>query len=315
MQDQTPLKYKAGYRKGMVLGLTIAEIILLLLFALLLALAAGLIKANKGAAENATLRTMFDEAVAALDAKDGAGFKKAVQKVLSDGAAVEKKYKDKVTELESRLIPESLNQELILKKIDLNREADREKFFALMNTAAKVETEAKKSNRSTEALAAKACEVGAEAMRRSGPDVDPKSITNQIEEQKRQIDYWKGKATQQGKGGTLPNCYSVKGGKPFVYLYRADIHKDGISLVSLLPEELAAQFAADFSNPPPIGRRLSDNEFLSLTKAFLDYGERRDCRFSIQSKDQTDAGDKNRYKRGRTVLGGNFYETPVQEDR
>lgn len=299
----------------MVLGLTIAEIILLLLFALLLALAAGLIKANKGAAENAALRTMFDDAIASLDANDTVGFKREVQKVISDSAAAEKKYQAKAAQLEMRLIPESLNQELIFKKIDLKNSEDREKFFALMSTAAKVETESKKSNRSTELLAAKACEVGAEAMRRNGPDVDPKSITNQIEEQKRQIEYWKRKATQQGRGGTLPNCYSVKAGKPFVFLYQADIHKEGVSLVSLLPDELTSQFASDFPNPPPTGKTLSDNEFRSITKPFLEYGERRDCRFSILSKDRTDSGDKNRYKRAFGLLSSNFYATPVKEDQ
>lgn len=316
MQDQTQHKFRSGYRKGVILGLTIAEIILLLLFALLLALAASLVRKNQLLQESRQTMILFQDAIEALDNASPSGeFKRRVEVVLVDSSVIEKKYQEKIARLEAMQIPDSLDQELIARKIDLSQAEGREKFFATMSTALKVEAEAAKSRFSSAALAARACEVGAEAIRLQGPEASPEAISNQLHQQKRQVAYWRDKATQQGRGGTLPNCYAVSGEQQFVFLYRADIYNDGISLTSALPDELSKQFSLDFPEPPPEGRSLSDADFLAITRRFFDYGQRRECRFSVLSKDMTDQGGKNRYKRARAVVGGNFYETPVREDR
>jgi len=298
----------------MVLGLTIAEIILLLLFALLLALAASLYKLNRKFDENAVIASVFRDAVSTFDTGSSGEVQTRIKKIVDDGVALERAYQKKAKELESKLIPDRLNEELIIKKVDLNSKEGRETFFSLMTTASKIQAEALKSKYGVDSLASKACEVGAEVMQRQGPEVRAASILTQLDDLRRQVKYWQGRASSLGKGGTLPNCYALADGGPFVYLYKADILREGIMLSSMIPDSLADRFRGDFANPPPLNRIMADAEFLKVTRQFLDYGERQGCRFSIRSKDLT-SDNTPRYKRGMAVLGDNFYPNPVDEDK
>ena len=70
-------RHKEGknYRRGLILGFTIAEIILLVLFALLMALSSQLISGRSAVSEANALKARFFDAVDALYRDDAVAFK------------------------------------------------------------------------------------------------------------------------------------------------------------------------------------------------------------------------------------------------
>ena len=89
--DDRGLSDTKAYRNGVVLGFTVAEVILLVLFALLLALAALLIKGKESVAKSEAINKRFDAVLIALEQGDANLVKSKIEEALKQQIDYEKK--------------------------------------------------------------------------------------------------------------------------------------------------------------------------------------------------------------------------------
>ena len=120
---------KSSYRRGVVLGFTVAEIILLILFALLLALAAVLIKGQSAVEKAHATNQRFGAAISALDRQDKPSFLKNIDAALMEQINYEKKVKELEAKMMRQSLPDDVYAELQAQKLDLTTKDGKEKFL------------------------------------------------------------------------------------------------------------------------------------------------------------------------------------------
>lgn len=290
-----------GYRKGVLLGLTIAELILLLLFALLLALFSRIIVLQENGDRAAALNNRFGSALSASTRGDDAKFITEVEKAIQLEIDYAKKLADALGESKSRLLPEDVYEAVISKKFDFDSIEDRKKFIEIMNLAASM------SNVNQSSIDRdKACTIGS---------LLPKDILNssdpigRIIRQQSDIDHWRKKAEACGNGTEYPPCYESINGQ-FVYIYDAYLRDDGVLLKQTVPDVKSEHFNSNFKTPPQTNISLTPDEFYRQASQFLNYGKNNSCRFFVRAFDETSA-NKIYFQKMDKNLQMIFYRKPM----
>jgi hypothetical protein len=305
--DDKDYSDKKAYRRGVVLGFTVAEIILLILFALLLALAAVLIK-GQGAIEKAhATNQRFGGAIAALDRQDKPSFIKNIDAALMEQIDYEKKVKELEKKMMKQSLPDDVYAELQAQKLDLTTKDGKEKFLDMLITALYAQKEAQRNSNLPKENIEAACRAGAEMQKVLGKDKNPGDILNSIKDSKAQAEHWKDQAAKCGLAGVLPPCYRESSDEPIPYIYDARIKPEGIQLIETVPEKYKTRLYSDFKNLPPTNKTLSESDFRSLTFQFLDWGRKNECRFYVRVYDDL-ANDKDRFKALLKAVENNFYK-------
>jgi len=305
--DDKDYSDKKAYRRGVVLGFTVAEIILLILFALLLALAAVLIK-GQGAIEKAhATNQRFGGAIAALDRQDKPSFIKNIDAALMEQIDYEKKVKELEKKMMKQSLPDDVYAELQAQKLDLTTKDGKEKFLDMLITALYAQKEAQRNSNLPKENIEAACRAGAEMQKVLGKDKNPGDILNSIKDSKAQAEHWKDQAAKCGLAGVLPPCYRESSDEPIPYIYDARIKPEGIQLIETVPEKYKSRLYSDFKNLPPNNKTLSESDFRSLTFQFLDWGRKNECRFYVRVYDDL-ANDKDRFKALLKAVENNFYK-------
>lgn len=306
----SPFNQKAqlSHKKGVVLGLTIAEVILLLLFAILLALAASLTRAVKDGKEATAIVNRFGSVIEASYGDDAAKIREAMKKELEKQLVIDREIEAAVKRFEKQLLPDDVFQSLSLKKIDLDTVAGREEFYKLVNTAIDIKRYVNSKTANVFSEVASACELGAKVAAEFSPEINPKDALTELKDLRSLMAYWRTKANQCGLGGTLPNCYRDSPSEPFVYLFNVSIMESGIQIDDAVPPKYRERYAKDFSESPQFRKVLSDSVFSRQTYKYLEYGEKKECRFYVRVCDRTGEFQKKRYKDGLKAIEGNFYK-------
>jgi hypothetical protein len=298
---------KSSYRRGVVLGFTVAEIILLILFALLLALAAVLIKGQSAVEKAHATNQRFGAAISALDRQDKPSFLKNIDAALMEQINYEKKVKELEAKMMRQSLPDDVYAELQAQKLDLTTKDGKEKFLDMLITALYAQKEAQKnSSLPLESIEA-ACKAGVEMQKVLGKDKKPGDILNSIKDSKAKAEHWKDQAAKCGLAGVLPPCYKESSDEPIPFIYEARIKPDGIQLLEIVPEKYKIRFYSDFKTLPPTNRVLSESEFKSSTFQFLDWGRKNECRFYVRVFDDL-ANDKDKFKSLLKAVENNFYK-------
>jgi hypothetical protein len=305
--DDRDYSDKKSYRRGVVLGFTVAEIILLVLFALLLALAAVLIK-GRGAMERAyATNERFGSAIAALDRQDKVTFSKNIDTALGEQIDYDKKVKELEKKMMKQSLPDDVYAELQAQKLDLSTKDGKERFLDMLISALYAQKEAQKNGNTAKENIEAACKAGAEMQKVLGKDKKPGDILNSIKDSKAQAEHWKDQAAKCGLAGILPPCYRETNEEQIPYIYDARIKPEGIQLLDTVPEKYKTRFNSDFKNPPPTNKVLSEQEFRSMTYQFLEFGRKNECRFYVRVFDDL-ANDKDRFKALLKAVENNFYK-------
>lgn len=299
-------RHKEGknYRRGLILGFTIAEIILLVLFALLMALSSQLIAGRSAVSEANALKARFFDAVDALYRDDAVAFKKLLNESISKEVQYQKELEAIQKKLSKQSLPDDVYAEIVDSKIDLNTKEGKQRFIDLLSTALKAEKSASKSGSTTDAEIAASCRAGSE-LNSLLEGKKPADLMNALSDSRAQADHYRAEAAKCGLGGVLPACYITEGGESTPFAYEARFKPNGIQLTYVLPEKYRSRFSSDFQSLPTTGVILSDAEFIKQTNQFKTVGDRLSCRFFIAAYDENSI-DKERFKALLRLISRNF---------
>jgi hypothetical protein len=290
-----------GYRKGVLLGLTIAEIILLILFALLLALFSRIITLQETEERASALINRFGSALSASEKGNDKKFVTEIEKAIQLEIDYAKKLADALVESKNRLLPEDIYEAVISKKFDFNNQEDRNKFIQLMNLA---DSLSKENPSAVEQQ--KFCAIGASLPEEILKSSDPVA---RVTRQQSDISHWKKKAEACGNGTEFPPCYESINGQ-FVYVYDAYLKDDGILLKQTVPDEKIQHFNTNFKSPPQTNISLTPDEFYRQANQFLTYGRNNSCRFFVRAFDDTST-NKIYFQKMDKNLQMIFYRKPM----
>ena len=276
-----------AYRRGLVLGLTMAEVGILIIFVLMLLIAFEEYRqrAAKKAREGTTPVPVAE--LVQLRRADT-----QIQQIAAELGVAED------------LPPEDF-QKLIRAIQPIAKSGVGEQVLA----EARAEIERQKAVRAGLAAALEASKAG-----------DTDAVIRQIEEKSYKIANQEGqlalaekKLERSGQGKGVRPCWVQPDGT-IDYLYDVVLTGDGIRMKEYPHPSRAAERALLPMPAVDPGEALSEQEFLRRTRPLYQSSEATNCRFFVWIYDDTGAQEKTLYKRLRKTVEGHFYINPNRQD-
>jgi hypothetical protein len=268
------------FRRGLVMGLTLAEIMILVLFALLLLLGW---RVQAGAAEGQAaerLATLMN--AAGLTSSGGNDFDENFKRL----TLMTTTGKDVLASLHDPDAPETPAKEAL---------ADVPALLKLGHSAERV------LGRNT------MNETNAQAAEQFIQRIDDLYGTSRAGSAPIWLDGLLQCAKGCGPGGDLPPCARTAAGKPAL-VFDAVLNSDSIVLRETVIPELTASRAQWPTQAIQFGSALAPAAFLSQTQPLFAWSEQRMCRFFVNVIDATGAGEKLIYKTRLRTVEAHFYK-------
>jgi hypothetical protein len=111
---------------------------------------------------------------------------------------------------------------------------------------------------------------------------------------------------RRGNGLTYPSCWTGADGRT-EYIFDVTIRDTGMTVRDIAPSNRATDPALKYIDPFPRNREIDDRLFLSATTKLFNWSKEQNCRFYSVIRDGTGATSKERYKYLRTVVENHFY--------
>lgn len=284
----SPIREDRFYRRGLVLGLTMAETVILVLFTLLLLLGLFIERKNREierlTRENSTLQE---------------------QQVLLGGV---NKIDDLFQELKL-LRAENAQLRRNVAALTQEKEAMEEDLEAEARAARELRALLAESGfdaRDPDKLRAQITEA------RKAADLLQKA-RKEIATLKEQLAYWQRRAG--GRSNELPPCWIHPETKRVEYIFDVELVSAGLIVHDRDIPQRRAEKAALPIGPVSFGAVLSGSAFLDQTRALFDVSEERECRFFVRVFDRTGAAEKDAYKKHMSIVEQHFYKYEVKDDR
>lgn len=309
----------ANFRKGLVFGLTLAEVILLLLFMLLLALGALLKEAQDKAAgaEGAALRAAAAENRMKQLLTDYAPnasppeVEKWVLELVNSGVG-EEQAKQAVAQLAKAtdalaVVDSAAIEAGVLKPKPVTQAP------STRNERAPAEEQ-----RWTEAAVAADKGLGElRALRETNRVLEGKDGTSaavelrkallENERMKGTVAYSQRRLAELGRGTERPACWANSAGRP-EYIFQVVLSGAGITLYDRKLPHRAEQQTTLPIGMIAFGRPLSMNEYRAQTRPLFNWGEEHECRFFVIAVDSTGVAQKEIFKQRLRVMEEHFYK-------
>jgi hypothetical protein len=270
-----------AYRRGLVLGLTMAEVGILVIFVLLLLLALAAFDRQKFVDAVPVPQQRLEKLAAAEKALQsitdavGAGQADTPEEIQELVRAVNEGARSPEGQASLRAVRSALDE---IKRTEEEIRRVAERFDGEAGGRSMAETVAKQSR-------------------------DLAIKEGQLEYAERRL-----RALGQGGAGARP-CWVEPDGS-IVFLYDVVLTSGGIKM-RLRDDVVASPRLADFAAPAlDPARVMSEDEFRTRTRALYDYGRRAEnqCRFHVYVWDGTEAAEKERYKDLLRTVEGHFYK-------
>lgn len=281
-----------AYRRGLVLGLTMAEIAILIIFCLLLA-SAFLMKQKEK--DIKLLTTQKNELVQV---------QQMVDRIRARGGDPEK-FDELFQEL--KRVQEQATKTLeVQAKLDTLREETKQ-----MVADAAYAKEIKKSLKDTPFNEKSAAAI-TEALKASG-DVakiaaEKKEAEVEAERLKGQLANAQKTLARYGKGGELPSCWADPVTGKTEYIFSIQLTSKGLIIYDRhLPNRMEEQARLPLSGIA-FNREIEQAQFLDQTKPLWQWGEDHNCRFVVIANDRTADEEKATYKAMMRTLEVRFYK-------
>lgn len=285
---ETPSSDDRHYRRGVVLGLTMAEILLLLTFLLMLLLTAELGKqrdqvreferARNEALEELELLRPIAEAMRAAGV-DQFDMTKEYVRIRQDLARAEERLRE--SEAAFELMEKAREQ--------FPKEASSAEIIERFRKAARIGQEIEKSGGDAAELVASAATCKAELSSCQG-----------------QTAYLNRRLNEQIGGFGLPPCWADSAGR-IQYIFDAHLTDTGI----VLSDNKVAGREKDQAALPLQSIRLGipseQDAFGRSVRPLLDWSNEQQCRFYVRLYDRFETGGRERYKDLRRAVEGYFY--------
>jgi hypothetical protein len=284
-----------GYRRGLVLGLTLAETLLLVLFLLLLVFAA------LGQARDKKMKEQEDQ-IAGLNLRIDSGVDRLARELTLSGIAAN---------------PDELSRKLNRLTDEMARTAQLQKDVATYARLVPTADEAKqiadafdvqKINETPLQVLGRHLSRTTTAALGDGAD-KPKTLAEALAALDRmsgQLDYYERQQATAGNGLSYPPCWQRDG--KIIYAYDAVLLDDGLRL-SITDDRTGLDMAGLRANGagPPLGQTISRQTFLAQTKGLHAWSVTQGCRFYARIIDGTSEGNKSGYIQARRAVEDRFY--------
>lgn len=268
----------SSYRRGVLLGLTMAEIIILIIFMLLLAFAALLDKEKKA---NAAKESLFSN-------KD---VTERIVRVFSTQPP--DMQEDVVRAIES--LPSIVS---LIKEKDLARKEETLQD-TLVRAVEKLEIEKRLSEGNADIPVEQQLLIAQEKIKEL--EDDAKNLTDQKKSLISQIE-------SNGRGVDMPPCWPDANGRATEYLFNIDLTNAGIIMFDAAPtyrQEAKARLPLDRIQ---YGQPRSISQFQSETQPIFNWSRQKECRFYVFVTDKTGATEKALFKKLLIAVEGPFYK-------
>lgn len=319
-------RQRSQYRKGVLLGLTVAEAMLLILFALMLAL--GVLVAQKD--EN--IRELQVNLTRAGEALMEAETRAEVFEALASGETTDQFIHEIILAREERARVDQEREELeaLATEIAQNQQLaeaiaqaggdDAERIRELAALGARISEEAAAAETQADRdelfeLAAEAMAL-AEAAQAAGQDADEaRELMNDGARAARenatlrgQIARFRDQLQRIGRGGELPPCWVTEEGQ-IEYILDIDLlGSNQLRVRDVTPVSRTIDRRSLPISPALFGGPLSPRQFLDLTRPLYEYGQGRDCRFYVIARDRTGPTQKGTFQQLLLTVEGHFYK-------
>lgn len=306
-----------SYRKGLVLGFTMAEIMLLVLFTMLLLIAYTLDKKEKKIVKQKYEIEKLEMKLGTLEEVRKIFEKKIAQK------AKRNLTKDDFDDFFDELLLSSKKADDLSKKNNALMELQNkyEKLIGRLNKYAlsKEELSGKKHEEILSQLIESAKleqyikDAGVSAPEVKNLITENMNLTFQVNNQKGQLKNLQRKIVREGKGEGIPPCWVSPKGKS-EYIFKVIVGSDGIKII----DNKLARHAHEQSQLPlsniNYGVELVNKKFLRVTYPLYNWSVKNECRFHVQLYDATKAHEKQVYKYHRKLVESRFYIFAPLED-
>lgn len=268
-------KQTSAYRRGLILGLTMAEIAILIIFVLLLAFAALLVRQQEKQKEAERVAEERQEVITLLEAQLEAQFA-AIQEILPDGGK-------NIEELQRELVLLSDAKQQLER---LHSTAEEAGFLsepeAIINTL----------------------EMGREysTIRELLPagERNVEKLLELVQEY------------SAGKGTEVPSCWTLDDGT-IEYIYDVNLTPAGLVVRETdLPQRASERQTLPVQNIV-LNQDISEQLFLSSTSDLFEWSKSRKCRFFVRVFDSTGPTDKKLYQDRLRAVEARFYKLMVSE--
>ena len=326
------------FPRGLVLGLTMAEIAILIIFVLLLALAALLAResdrrqnAERKLADYEEIETLFeDEALP----EDPVALRAALRERVDEHQDADS-WRELVREIETAF-PAPSAQEVVerIRKSEIGRmsPAEAAEVLAAHRAVETADAHAELEQALTEAgvaatpgeLREMADAMEAAARRGMSPAEvreaiesrdeaeaavpDPALLAEQLDQARERIKRLEAQAAARGGGGLdHPSCWYDRDGT-VAYLFDVALAPGGFVLAMARAPEHEAERGLLPTGSVQTGRLLTETQFLRQTRSVYEWSVERKCRFFVRAFDLVAADRKDLYKRRMRVLESRFYK-------
>ncbi len=295
-----------GYRRGLVLGLTMAEIAVLVIFVLLLvlgALFARLAREAEALQQRITELEARPEAIIQELARANETRRRLVlvEKEVAHLRELEQALESaRPKGTAKRPLPELFRELVLLRDAIIDAG-----IAATPDVLRQALTEAAKAKEALEAMAGKDAAALAEENAR---------LAREIENLKAQIANLRRQAQSGGRGLDHPSCWERPDGKA-EYIFDVALTSRGL----ILRDRELPDFTADRATLPLagfiFGNELTPERFLAMTKPLYRWSIDEKCRFVVRAFDTTGPTEKAIYKRHMGVLEQHFYKHEELKER
>jgi hypothetical protein len=305
------------HRRGLVLGLTLAEVLMLLLFLILLALSARLAAANKEIGEYVQYKQTAER------------FEPLLRHLKATGELA-------ISDVHKLL--EQLGRLDQIERRSAEVQQENSEMRSQLSTLNSLGSDAVKKLRDVDTIVKGAARInpndppavlrkGVTILERLGPDIDVDQITSALGEQKifkdklASLEHERDRVRQQrdnlmrssGKGTTYPSCWTTEDGKT-EYMFDVTIQDPGLVVSNASPhrsKDDAWAHVGDFSR----GKVIHESEFQRATSRLFQWSQQNNCRFFSIIRDETGETSKARYIRLRNVVETHFYPLHLKGKR
>jgi hypothetical protein len=301
-------KDELSYRRGTIVGLTMAEAIIIFVFILLLLLNHSQKAFEKKLNEIQQSNDRLKEIVESYKSKDS--LVENVEKLLS--TLDSNSFDDAFKELE--LLKET-NNHLKLENISLKNKIENQEQIDdhLKLYGATSPDQVKK--------ALKVVEFLKNAKDQKSIEQHLEGITTTIEKLERekgnlqgQLSYIQKKLNANGKGTEKPACWASSDGRP-EYIFNIAMESEGLKLHK---NEINQDRNKEYHDLPTqdimLDTKIGFSEFRSSTYKLYRWSSDNECRFFVKIFDLTGSDEKKTYKKNLRIIGEHFYYyEPVDE--
>ena len=271
----------AAYRKGLVLGLTMAEVGILIIFILLLLLAVQGLRRDQ-MLERYRGKVVLDD--------------QRVQSLVDSEAALGEI--SKALGLSSTMPPDDFTKLVRVVTASANTEAGRSSLAEAKDLLA----EMRSATREAETIAQRAKMSGASELSRQ-----LSTQSYRIANQDGQLKRYEAQLERAGQGKGERPCWVRPDGR-IDYLYEVVLTSRGIRMSEIPHDDRSAERALLPMPTVSSAEVLSPIEFLRRTQPLYDYSANANCRFFVVIYDGTAVHEKPLYKNLLQTVEGHFYK-------